>query len=71
MFVSAVESSTAVGTLETWIPWGVQAETSTWSYPAPGRVQSLAVLTDMMTQERRCAEGHWRGLGKVFNMKCR
>ena len=35
MFVSAVESSTAVGTFETRIPFAVQACTSIWSYPAP------------------------------------
>jgi hypothetical protein len=31
MFVSAVASSTAVGTLETLISWAVQAWTSIWS----------------------------------------
>lgn len=35
MFVSAVESSTAVGTLETRMSCFVQAAMSTWSYPAP------------------------------------
>ena len=35
MFVSAVASSTAVGTFETRILCSVQTCTSIWSYPAP------------------------------------
>jgi hypothetical protein len=35
MFVSAVESSTAVGTLDTEILRLEHAATSIWSYPAP------------------------------------
>ena len=35
MAVSAVAASTAVGTLDTWMPALVQSGILHWSYPAP------------------------------------
>lgn len=49
IFVSAVASSTAVGTFEMRISWGVQACTSIWSYPAP--INSISVVHESLCQD--------------------
>ncbi len=72
MFVSAVASSTAVGTFETWMPREVQAGTSTWSYPAPRRGLVAVLLKKQLknkavqknfqeTRKRECKVKHkWK-----------
>ena len=49
IFVSAVASSTAVGTLETRISRAVQACTSIWSYPAPVQLNQQMSLNELST----------------------